>query len=1134
MSSKPTLAMAGGGKGGSRRYAPKRNSQKTFDENVWESQTVKKNTNRNIVERNSRSEICCNKCNLVFKGDNKETKLRQHQVTCLKLDTQDSFLKHIPSKDYDKTDKTELTPSQPSRNLPHQKNTKSLYAEVAATGTPLRETLTRKENNPLGGNNVKGATSVNIIETQQKKTSNKRDGNEIIQNNEHRVAPQEVQNVHIQNIHIPTPRDRVNAAYEVIVKWKRNLFDLPKGNNGKKFIDEITNQINTWCNTKDEKPLKMIMIMPSLLLQKASKKSKGKENKLLLERRLKLWEEEKYDELVAEGQSIQNRLQSGKRKIGESELVMQFRNHMTNGNVNAALRLLSSSNSSGILPISEETIKQLHEKHPIGEPLHQEMLLHGPVKFTHPVIFDEIDIALVQKVALRTKGAAGPSNFDANDWRNMIASRRYGNSNVDLCAAIARMARLVASETIQGDVLSALMACRLIPLDKNPGLRPIGIGEVLRRIIGKMVVWVLRPDLQEAAGDLQMCVGQEGGCEAGVHAMHAIFNEDETQGIIQVDANNAFNTINRQVFMHNINIICPEIATFVANCYQVPARLFVVGGIEIKSLEGTTQGAPSSMPVYAVGIIPLMLEAAEPTDNRIEKARQSAFADDLAAAGTMSELKKWWDIVVEYGPYIGYYAKAEKSWLIVKPEHEEEAKRVFRNSGLKITTEGRRHLGAVVGSENFKAEYVNDMIDTWVGELKTLGEIAKIEPHLAYTAYTFGFQHKYTYFLRTLPDIEPLIQRLDGSIDEFIKILLNGYNFSELERLWFSLPPKMGGLGITIPSKLCDIYYNNSIAMTATLVHRIVNQYRNTENMENNSRSVKAEIVREKQRRNEEKFELVRSQLDGQRQKILECTTEKGASSWLNTLPLKSHNFYLNKQLFWDSVYLRFGIQLPRLPVTCVCGSKFDVQHALSCKIGGFVGIRHNQVRDFTAEILDEVCNDVAIEPLLTPLSGEQFNLRSTITEEHARVDVSARDVWVRGSRAFFDIMVFNPLARSYSNSTLKASHKSNENLKKRKYNDRILQVEHGSFTPLVFTNFGGVGVEGSNFYNKIAEKIAEKRDIASSLMKSWIRTKLSFCLLRTTNLCIRGSRGKKFEAEPLKDTNIQLATVDSQINSGV
>ena len=180
--------------------------------------------------------------------------------------------------------------------------------------------------------------------------------------------------------------------------------------------------------------------------------------------------------------------------------------------------------------------------------------------------------------------------------------------------------------------------------------------------------------------------------------------------------------------------------------------------------------------------------------------------------------------------------------------------------------------------------------------------------------------------------------------------------------------------------------------------------------------------------------------------------------------------FYLNKQVFWDSVYLRFGIQLPRLPVKCVCGSKFDVEHALSCKIGGFVGIRHNDVRDFTAEILDEVCSDVAVEPLLTPLSGEQFNLRSANTEEHARLDVSARGVWVRGSRAFFDIMVFNPLAPSYSSLTLKASHKSNENMKKRKYNDRILQVEHGTFTPLIFTNFGGIGVEGSNFYKKIAD----------------------------------------------------------------
>ena len=197
---------------------------------------------------------------------------------------------------------------------------------------------------------------------------------------------------------------------------------------------------------------------------------------------------------------------------------------MTDGNVNEALRLLSNTASTGVLPINDDTIRQLHEKHPEGEPLHDEMLLNGPVKYVHPVVFDEFNSDLVQKVALRTKGAAGPSNFDANNWRDILVSRRYGKCSSDLCDAIARMAKVVATENLSGGgVLSALMACRLIPLDKNPGLRPIGIGEGLRRIVGKMVVWVLRPDLQEAAGDLQMCVGQEGGCEAGVHAMHSIF-----------------------------------------------------------------------------------------------------------------------------------------------------------------------------------------------------------------------------------------------------------------------------------------------------------------------------------------------------------------------------------------------------------------------------------------------------------------------------------------------------------------------------------------------------------------------------------------------------------------------------------
>ena len=498
----------------------------------------------------------------------------------------------------------------------------------------------------------------------------------------------------------------------------------------------------------------------------------------------------------------------------------------------------------------------------------------------------------------------------------------------------------------------------------------------------------------------------------------------------------------------------------------------MIGGIEIQSLEGTTQGAPEAMPVYAEAIIPLMVMAADPLNASDEKARQCAYADDLAAAGTITELKKWWDVIVKFGPYLGYYAKPEKSWLIVKPQYLKQSRETFSNSGLKITTEGRRHLGASVGTTGYKKEYLDQLIDTWIEELGHLSEIAKTEPHIAYTAYVFGFQHKYTYFMRTLPDIKQLLLRLDAAIDDFICTMLNKYHFSELERTWFSLPVKFGGLGIIVPSQLCDVYYDNSKAVTKGLVDRIVNQHKQTHTEDeepNSNRQTKAEIKAQKKILDEEKIESVRSGITTRQQKILEATTEKGASSWLNTLPLKSHNFYLNKQIFWDSLYLRFDIPIPRLPATCVCGNKFDIQHALNCKRGGFIGIRHNELRDVTAEMLNEICQDVTIEPLLTPLTGEQFDLESANTDVQARVDVAARGVWVRGSRAFFDVRVFNPLAQCYSHSTLKAAHKSNESSKKREYNQRILQVEHGSFTPLVFSSFGGMGIECSNFYNRVA-----------------------------------------------------------------
>ena len=96
------------------------------------------------------------------------------------------------------------------------------------------------------------------------------------------------------------------------------------------------------------------------------------------------------------------------------------------------------------------------------------------------------------------------------------------------------------------------MACRLIPLDKNAGLRPIGVGQVVRRIAGKVVMKVVKQDIKKAAGCLQLSAGQEAGCEAAIQAMHRIFESSETEAILIVDAENAFNSINCKALLHDI------------------------------------------------------------------------------------------------------------------------------------------------------------------------------------------------------------------------------------------------------------------------------------------------------------------------------------------------------------------------------------------------------------------------------------------------------------------------------------------------------------------------------------------------------------------------------------------------------
>ena len=88
-------------------------------------------------------------------------------------------------------------------------------------------------------------------------------------------------------------------------------------------------------------------------------------------------------------------------------------------------------------------------------------------------------------------------------------------------------------------------------------------------------------------------------------------------------------------------------------------------------------------------------------------------------------------------------------------------------------------------------------------------------------------------------------------------------------------------------------------------------------------------------------------------------------------IPLEEHEFTLNKGEFIDAIAIRYNKALRGLPSQCPCGQKYDVTHALNCKKGGFVIIRHNDIRDFEANLLSKICSDVELEPALQPVTDE-------------------------------------------------------------------------------------------------------------------------------------------------------------------
>ena len=150
---------------------------------------------------------------------------------------------------------------------------------------------------------------------------------------------------------------------------------------------------------------------------------------------------------------------------------------------------------------------------------------------------------------------------------------------------------------------------------------------------------ISKQDVLKTAGSLQVCDWQEAGAEAAMHTVYDICKDHITEAVLLIDAENALNTINKKAMLLNISVKCPIIFMYISHCYYKPSRLFIIGGTEIISKEGTTQGDPTAMAEYALGVAPLTQHLLEIVWSSKLYSKEIVYTDDFTVADSIKDIK---------------------------------------------------------------------------------------------------------------------------------------------------------------------------------------------------------------------------------------------------------------------------------------------------------------------------------------------------------------------------------------------------------------------------------------------------------------------------------------------------------------
>ena len=777
---------------------------------------------------------------------------------------------------------------------------------------------------------------------------------------------------------------------------------------------------------------------------------------------------------------------------------------LANNDIKGAIRILSSDDS--ILPFDHESLSRLKLKHPSQ---------HPDTVLPNPPEAEEITMALqlsepqvLKAIQSFPGGSAGGSDLLLPQHLKDMISKVSGEPGAQLLISISRFCNKMLRGEIPEKILPFLYGASLIAFSKpNGGIRPIAIGNTLRRLTAKAAAFAAKDAVSAKLFPTQLGVAVSGGAEAIVHTARSYcrFNMETTDPTIflKIDFENAFNSVRRDRLLDIVQKDLKILYPFLYQCYFSPSLLFF-NNTPLLSAEGVQQGDPLGPMCFSLAIHSLICN--------LTSELNMWYLDDGTLAGNSEAVRSDFEAIIAAQNSLGLkvnLAKCEFSVLGSDPERSQAARDSFSADFQEAKFVPPNDL-SLLGTPLFQESLDTELSSRLVTFKSTCCRLESLDHHDALFLLKNVFHiPKLLYFLRTAPCFSsPILKAFDDTMKSCLEAITNccldDQAFSQA-----SLPVKLGGLGIrraedlslpafisssfkttSITEQLLSIEHaapfaaqlSEAVAMWKALDSQLIEP--STKGVQKNWDLPVAEVKLKA---------LIKETSSPVSRSRLLAVSAPGAGVWLNAVPIPSLGLKLDNESLRISVALRLGAKL-NLPYNCVCGAPVDdsATHGLDCRKAIGKHSRHSEIN----ETIQRALNAAGVPSRLEPVG--------MIRDDGKRPDGATLVPWKRGRCLVWDFTCVNTIARSHLGlSTSQAGSLSvvAEEKKKKKY---VSLSDSYLFTPIAVETLGPWGPEAISFVSELGRRLSAVTGDPRS--GAFLKQKISMAVQRGNASCISGS----------------------------